>query len=148
MRDEWVKDYQSGMSSRAVAKKYGADQAVVWRHLSLAGVMRSRGPHVKKLRAAKEEVIAAYQEHNAMSAVARLFEVPEASVRKVLIEWGIPRCAARSGRARIRATEVKIGRLGAALDSLPEDVLDSLVEEARQRGKSISQVLVDDWGLE
>ena len=145
MKAEWVKDYQSGLSTHAVADKHSADQGAVWRYLTQAGVVRHKGRHVELLRERKDEVIESYFQHRSMKAVAVQFDVSATSVRNMLIEWGIPRRQTRKGSERLKAIDVSVGYIGPALADLPDDILNALVSEARARGKSIAQVLVDDW---
>ena len=145
MKDEWVKDYQSGMSTHAVADKHSADQGAVWRHLTQAGVIRTKGLHVELLRERKDEVIESYLQYRSMKAVAVQFDVSATSVRNMLIEWGIPRRQTRKGSERLKAIDVSVGYIGPALADLPDEILTALVSEARARGKSIAQVLEDDW---
>ena len=142
--EKWKADHASGLSTYKIATKHGVGQTTVWRTLRSAGVSTARARAEDHLDV--PAVLAAYRERPAMRIVAEQFGTTINVVRRILMEADVPRTMPPSFR-RILKTRygVEIGKLSVLLEALPEEDRTSLVLEAAARGKSVAEVLVEDW---
>jgi len=142
--EKWKADYAAGLSTHQIAVKYGVGQTTVWKNLQAAGVpmARSRAEDYLDVPA----VIAAYQELSSTPNVAAHFGTTFEIVRRILIEADVPRTKPPTFRTLLKTRyQVKIGSLMSLVEALPEEDRTALVLEAAARGKSVAEVLVEDW---
>ena len=83
MIKEWIKLYQSGLSTCRIAKQYGASQHAVWTNLEKRGVLKRERKDVK-------EWIRLYVEENeTASSIGRKYGVSRDTVRYHLTQNGV-----------------------------------------------------------
>jgi hypothetical protein len=148
MKDEWVKDYQSGLSTHAVAAKHGVSQRYVWDYLVARGVTRPRGQIMARLRANADSIVRVYRKGETLKGLAYRYGCSVGAIRKILVENDAAGRPSVTFRHRLRTEDVKIGTLSPSLQQMPDEDLTALFGEARARGKTIAQVLVEDWAPE
>lgn len=145
MKDEWVKDYQSGLSTHAVATKHGVSQRCVWGYLVAQGVTRPRGQIMARLRADADSIVKAYRKGETLKGLAYRYGCSACSIRRILVENDAAGRPDVTIKHRLRSEDVKIGELSPSLQQMPDEDLTALLDEARARRKTIAQILVEDW---
>jgi len=97
--DQIASDYQSGMSPKQLAKKYGVSEVVIRSRLKEAGVRKITAKERNMMNAPMEQIISDYQSGMSLKKLGEKYGVSNNTIRKRLIEAGVQQ--ERRGRKKI-----------------------------------------------
>jgi len=145
--EKWKADYAAGLSTHKIAVKHGVGQTTVWNTLRAAGVSTARPQAEDYLDV--PAVIAAYRVSPSMRIVAEQFGTTIDIVRRILQVADVARTKPPAFPTMLKTLYgLEIGKLSVLVEALPDEDRTALVREAVARGKTIAEVLVEDWEAE
>ena len=146
--EKWKAEHAAGWSTHNIAAAAGVHQSTVWTALQRAGFDMSRVSVRESVRQFDEKIIEDYVNEIPLCLIAQQYDITLRVIAHIVAEYDLPPRRVRTRDNHMRMAGVSLGSIGPLLKALPEEDFHLLLEAAAARGKTIAEVLIEDWEAE